>query len=153
MKKIFFFLLIITTVNSSFSQYSPVRIEDSGIMPSGHSVADGDVFLYQDWRLLNLVKKHAQINDNTFPGWRVQIFFGSGRKAPDQANDLKTKFLTKYGTQYEAYIVYDSPYFKLRVGDFRTRAEAMRFKDIIAKTFPNSWVVQDYINYPEKASE
>lgn len=153
MKKIIILSLVLLLFKTGFSQNSPVRIEDSGITPDGHSVNDGDVFLYQDWRLLNLVKKHASINDNTFPGWRVQIFFASGGSAPDQANDLKTKFLTKYDNKYGAYIVYDAPYFKLRVGDFRTRAEAMGFKDLISKNYPNSWVVQDFINYPDKDVE
>jgi hypothetical protein len=151
MKKIFLIFVIIFSIKAAYSQNSPVRIEDSGIVPAGHSVNDGDVFLYQDWRLLNLVKKQISANDNTFPGWRVQIYFGSGSSAPDQANDIKSKFLAKYDNKYGAYILYDSPYFKLKVGDFRTRAEAMRFKDLIAKSFPNSWVIQDYINYPDKS--
>jgi hypothetical protein len=151
MKKLIILFVMLFTGLVSFSQYTPIRIEDSGVTPSARGNADGDVFLYQDWKLLNLVKKHVQANDNTFPGWRVQIFFGSGRTAPDQANDTKTKFLQKYAPKYDAYIVYEQPYFRVLVGDFRTRAEALRFKELLTKAFPNSWVVPTIVNYPEKS--
>jgi len=65
------------------------------------------------------------------------------------AQNAKKKFLTRYGNKYGAYTVYDSPYYKIRVGDFRTKAEAMHFKEKIKSTFPNSWIIGNIlVNYP-----
>lgn len=141
------FLLFI--FSTSFSQMTTFKIEDSGITPSYRGYNDGNVIITQDAKLLKLVKKHKDLNKDRFIGWRVQIYFDSGQKAMLGAQNAKKKFLTKYGNKYGAYTVYDSPYYKIRVGDFRTKAEALHFKYKIKGTFPNSWIIGDIlVNYP-----
>ena len=39
--------------------------------------------------------------------------------------DQKVKFLSKY-PEHEVHIKYDAPNFKVRVGDFRTKNEALK---------------------------
>ena len=53
-------------------------------------------------------------------GYRVQIFFGSNRKA---AYDAQARFNDEY-PEYRTYISYIEPNFKVHAGDFRTRLEA-----------------------------
>ncbi len=142
---IFFFLNFFVTV---FSQTETFKLEDSGIMPSEKKYSDGTITITQDPRLRQIVKRHIEVSNNKFDGWRVQIYFGSGQKAMAQAQNAKKKFLIRYGNKNGAYIVYDSPFFKVRVGDFRTKAEAMYFKTQIEKTFPQSWVIRDKVFYP-----
>lgn len=142
---IFFFLSLTVIV---FSQTETFKIEDSGITPSEIKTTNGTVLITQDLRLRQIVKRHIEVSNNKFDGWRVQIFFGSGQKAMAQAQNAKKKFLIRYGNKNGAYIVYDSPFFKVRVGDFRTKAEAMYFKSQIKRTFPQSWVIPDKVYYP-----
>lgn len=142
---IFFFLSLTVIV---FSQTETFKIEDSGITPSEIKTTNGTVLITQDLRLRQIVKRHIEVSNNKFDGWRVQIFFGSGQKAMAQAQNAKKKFLIRYGNKNGAYIVYDSPFFKVRVGDFRTKAEAMYFKSQIERTFPQSWVIPDKVYYP-----
>jgi len=149
MKKIFFLALIILTTNFVQAQKETLRLEETGYLPSGISAKDGKIILSQSPHLNNIVKKRISTNENTFPGWRVQIYFESGKTAMSESKKTKEKFLYKYGNSYGAYIIYEAPYFKLRVGDFRSKAEAMYFKEKISRNFPNSWVVPDIINYPD----
>lgn len=142
---IIFFLSLTVIV---FSQTETFKIEDSGITPSEIKTTNGTVLITQDLRLRQIVKRHIEVSNNKFDGWRVQIFFGSGQKAMAQAQNAKKKFLIRYGNKNGAYIVYDSPFFKVRVGDFRTKAEAMYFKSQIKRTFPQSWVIPDKVYYP-----
>jgi len=45
--------------------------------------------------------------------------------------------------------MFQSPYYKVRVGDFRSRMDAEGFKQKIINDFPDSFVVKDEINFPE----
>ena len=40
-------------------------------------------------------------------------------------------------------------YYRVRVGDFRTRLEAEKFLRKISRKYPGAWVIQDYINFPK----
>ena len=131
-----------------FSQSETFKLEDSGIVSAEKKPTDGTVTVTQDLRLRQIVKRHIEVNNNKFDGWRVQIYFGSGQRAMAAAQNAKKKFLIRYGNKNGAYIVYDSPFFKVRVGDFRTKAEAMFFQTQIKKTFPQSWVIPDKVFYP-----
>ncbi len=107
----------------------------------------GRVEIIQDSRISALVEKHIAINEKQkgIPGYRVQIFFGSKRK---DVLEVRTDFLAKY-PDIGAYIKYDEPYFKVRVGDFRTQLKAQKFYKEISGSFPNSFIVEDLIVLPE----
>jgi hypothetical protein len=47
------------------------------------------------------------------------------------------------------YLMFQSPYYKVRVGDFRTRMDAEGFKQKLLDEFPDAFVVKDEINFPE----
>lgn len=132
----------------SYTQIETFKLEDSGIIPAIRNTGDGNIVLTQDELLRRAVKRHIEINNDGFEGFRVQIYFGSGQRAMGEAQSVKKNFLNKYGKDYNAYIDFDSPFFKVRVGDFRTKAEALFFQNLISPSFPNSWIVQVRVNYP-----
>ncbi len=87
-------------------------------------------------------------SDNKIQGWRIQIYNSSGKEARDEANEYRNKFLSKY-PNLRAYLVYQPPYFKIRVGDYLTKPDAFRlYKEILAE-FPVSYLVPDKINFPQ----
>ena len=47
-----------------------------------------------------------------------------------------------------AYRTYANPYFKVSVGDFRTKSEAMEFLEEIKHNFPGAFVTKETISYP-----
>ena len=53
-------------------------------------------------------------------GFRVQICTESGNSARDLANGQKAQFYNKYEGK-KAYLEWESPNFKVRVGDFKNR--------------------------------
>ena len=61
------------------------------------------------------------------------------------AFNLRDRFMTDYPT-VQAYIVYDEPNFKVKVGDFRTRLEAYLFLQRIRADYPGT-IIRDNI-YP-----
>jgi hypothetical protein len=102
----------------------------------------GDI-IYLD----SLIDKNISKNkiNKTISGYRIQLFSGNER---NNANNIKTKFLRLFPEQ-TAYLSYQQPYFKIRVGDFRTRLEAKLFYNKIKEEFGESIIIQDKINLPK----
>jgi hypothetical protein len=101
-----------------------------------------------DPRLHTLVTKHTEVNaQGKGKGYRVQIYFGADKA---KANEMKARFLAEYPSKIHAYELYDVPNFKIRVGDFRTRMDAYRFLKKIRAEFPQSFIVESEIEYPEE---
>ncbi|MEI7595300.1 MAG: SPOR domain-containing protein [Bacteroidota bacterium] len=82
-------------------------------------------------------------------GYRVQIYFNSGNEARKSGENIKNSFSNKYPS-IDAYLSFDQPYFKVRVGNYRTRIEADCFLKQIEKDFPGSFVVKDFIEAPKR---
>jgi hypothetical protein len=111
--------------------------------------ADGKIEIIQDQRIANLVEKHIYINENgKLEGYRVQIFFDSGANSKTRASAKKNQFMTMF-PNIGAYLTFQSPNYKVRVGDFRTHMDAEGFKAKIIGEFTDAFVVKDEINYPD----
>ena len=79
------------------------------------------------------------------PGYRIRIFSESGVGAKEEQQRIRASFLSEF-PEIDAYYMYDEPYFKVYVGDCRTRSEALKLYDLIKKEFPNPIIREDYIN-------
>lgn len=78
-------------------------------------------------------------------GYRVQLTSESGQGSQDRAKDVKARFMNGH-KDVDAYLEWEAPNFKIRVGDFRTKFEAAMFWKQIQADFPNSYVVECKIN-------
>jgi hypothetical protein len=78
-------------------------------------------------------------------GYRIRIYSGSGVEAKKEQQNVRARFLSLY-PGLDAYNRYDEPFFKVYVGDCRTKSEALKLQDKIRKDFPNSIIREDFIN-------
>ena len=97
--------------------------------------------------LLKLQVEQGKKN-GTLSGYRLQIYFGSGEKAHAQATKIKTDFLSS-NPGVKAYLLFKSPDFIVRVGDFRTKSEALKLGKSLTYQYPNAFIVADEITFPE----
>ena len=88
--------------------------------------------LFKTWINLNRSNPHIQ-------GWRIQIFSSTDRQQVDSG---KAQFLNTY-PNITADWVHEKPYYKLRVGAFRTRQEAMSFLAEIKDSYPGAYPAKD----------
>lgn len=104
----------------------------------------------QDPDLVELVNLHIRRNQQggLFPGFRVEIFFSSELNARQKAQNIKNEFLAVY-PDYNVYITYISPDFKVRIGNFRNKNEALKAMNEIKNHFPKAFVVPDLIELPK----
>ena len=113
------------------------------------------VIVHKDPRVDVLVKKQSEVNAaikkataRTAKGYRLLVINTNKR---DEAIAAKTKILTNF-PELKAYLVYQSPYFKLKAGNFRTREEAKEYQKLLSVYFPKGvLVISDIIEVtPEK---
>ncbi len=139
MKK-YFFVFMLTALACTAVQAQSVRTYGSN-RSRGHVEIKGDVAVAQ------LVQKHVELNERvrTIPGYRIQVASLSGSASKNRAFDMKERIREAY-PGVEAYVVFDEPNFKVKVGDFRTRLDAYVFLQRIRNDFPGT-IIRDNI-YP-----
>ena len=107
------------------------------------------IVIHKDPRVDLLVKKQTEINEETtrnarrnIAGFRIQVINTSDRNAAIAA---KTKIYQLF-PELKAYLLYQAPYFRLRVGNFKDKDEAEDYRKALSKEFPNSvFVVRDIV--------
>jgi hypothetical protein len=109
--------------------------------------AQNRVTYTQSEKVTTLLNRYLEENrtKQKMDGYRVQLHFGNDR---DKAREVKSKFLNSYQT-VQAYESYQQPNFRIRVGDFRTRIEALKCLKEIKSEFPSAFVVTDEIKFPD----
>lgn len=110
---------------------------------------EGSLSIYQDERVDSLLSKYVQVNEvhTSIEGWRIEIFFEAGNYSKKLAMEAKSKFVEQY-PEVPSYLIFQQPYYKVRVGDFRTKMEAEKFLHKIEFDYPQAFVVADEINFP-----
>ena len=111
--------------------------------------AKGSLELNQSKGIGDLIGKHIEIlkSDNTIDGYRIQIFMEAGNNAIAHADSVMSVFNDAF-PETPAYISFGQPYYRIRVGDFRTRLDAERTLEKIKRKYPNSFVTADRIVPP-----
>ena len=139
MKKIFFAFLLFIVYGSNGQD----------------SVESNSITVRKDPRIDLLVKKQAQINEETTrdarksgKGFRLLVINTTKR---DDAIAAKAKVYTNF-PELKAYLLYQSPYYKLKVGNFKDRKEAEDYQKKMKYYFPSGvFIMNDIIeNKPEK---
>ena len=87
---------------------------------------------------------------NGMAGYRVQVFSDNNQRTAKNEARSKSRSIGSRFPKYRTYVSYTSPYWRLRVGDFRTRQEATAAADELREAFPSYSkeirVVRDRIN-------
>ena len=114
----------------------------------------GRLPIRQDPRITDLLVRHSQINQRKrgTEGFRLEIFFGSDNDAREKAMRVKHEFNLIF-PEIPAYVLFQTPNFKVRIGDFRNKSEALKSKATISMKFPNAFIVKDNIHFPELFTE
>jgi hypothetical protein len=118
------------------------------IMPKKDMGSVADVNVHQADTVAKAVTEHVAANAaRTLNGYRVRIFFDNKQSARVASEETLKRFESMYH-DVVAYRTYANPYFKVTVGDFRTKSEAMALLERIRYEFPSAFVVKENIAFP-----
>lgn len=152
MKQLFLFFIFLSVMALSMAQDNhPVNTSSTDVLNMLRKPAENGavVRVIQDEKLNNQLYRHLDFcrKNNSLNGFRIRIFSNSGQTARQKALNEKGRFM-KLFPSIESYMIYDTPNFKVYVGDFRTKSDALYYLKQISVEFHNAFVVPDRINYP-----
>lgn len=145
-------LLFHIGINTTFSQHPDIfKVLDS--INYG-----GKITIYQDSSVYNTMQKQLLINkriNGIQKGYRIQIFSSSGNQARVKAKNYKETFIKNHPEfeSSEVYQIYQPPFFKLRVGDYRNKHEALIVYMKLVRYYPNCYIVKSKVNFPKLMEE
>ena len=105
----------------------------------------------------SIISRHILANHNLLKvnnhygmeGYRIQIYSSNNRNAREESTKTVATFIGRF-PDIVYYQLYAEPgYFRVRVGDFRTKAEAVKLFQSISREFPGAYIVPDLISFPE----
>lgn len=117
--------------------------------------ANDTIIVRKDPRLDVLTAKQAQINkhlsmmtsNGLYKGFRIQVLSTPSR---EEAFKMKTDLLTRFPEE-KSYLLFQSPYFKVRIGNYIKKEDAEKVKLQLNKILGRgTYVVEDGIEYALK---
>ena len=163
-------LCIGATVIAEAQKAPPVSSEDSVVCIVDEINSSGHVYIVQPEGLrarvsrtsssMKATEENAENGElalkkpqRSRTGYRVQVFDDNNpRTARSAANNIKAKMEVSFPI-YNVYTAFDSPYWRVKVGDFRSRSEAESAMAEIRRAYPElkSYIriVRDKINVNE----
>ncbi len=92
----------------------------------------------------SLIIQSAKSNSNQtqIDGFRIQIYSGSGVSSKTEAESVMAKFAKMYPAE-RVYVIYTAPFWRVRVGDYRSKSEALPLLNSIQSAFNGSYIVHD----------
>ncbi|RTL13572.1 MAG: SPOR domain-containing protein [Flavobacteriaceae bacterium] len=92
-----------------------------------------------DPKIDQLLKEKRKLNTSLFlnEGYKIQIFYGNSEESKKKLQEFKKEFKDLDGT-----IIFNSPNYKVWVGNFKTRIEVERAMIDIRKKYPTALIIK-----------
>lgn len=129
--------------------YIPVSAVDRSLEGRDiYSVLPPQVTVSQTESMRQALENHIGKNsEKQYSGYRIRIYFDNKQVSRSESESEMARFKAKY-PGIQAYRSYSNPFFKVTVGDFRTKAEAQELLKEIQRDFPAAFVVREKFRYP-----
>ena len=127
--------IVLPAIDSSLSGVDIFSlVKRSG--PSGSGV----VVINQSSSIVSGMHRHIISNSGkTINGYRVRIFFDNKQNARSRSAAIMSQFREDYPA-IGVYREYENPYFKVTVGDFRTKMDAKKFLETIRYKYSSVFI-------------
>jgi hypothetical protein len=138
-------LFILFFTGNIYAQISGTKL----IQDLQNSEKGGKITINESDDITRLIDKHLyeESKKKSISGYRIVIFSKYGSTARVEADKTLALFIRNY-PETKAYFTFDYPDYKIYVGDFRTRSEAIKFQKEVERDFPNAYYRPIKINYP-----
>ena len=80
-------------------------------------------------------------------GYRIRVYFDNGQNARARSEAIARSVSNTF-PGIGVYRTFESPNYKVSVGDFRTKDEALKVYHSLKATYPTALLLRETINYP-----
>ena len=83
----------------------------------------------------------------TITGYRIRVFYNNEPSARSRSESIEATLKNQY-PDIGVYRTFESPNYKVTVGDFRSKDEALGIYNARKGTYPTAYIIKETINYP-----
>ncbi|MBQ9193505.1 MAG: hypothetical protein IJ156_07285 [Bacteroidales bacterium] len=124
------------------------RVDSTLVGRNVLSVLGSGVTVNQSSALRSALERYVQNNaSKKLTGYRIRVFYDNGQTARTRSESIARAVSNAY-PGIGVYRTFESPNFKVMVGDFRTKDEALKVYQSLKATYPTALLLKDTINYP-----
>ncbi len=114
----------------------------------GRQIEEGSVTLNQPLQMEKGYAGYVKANkERKRNGYRIRLFFDNKQSARVESEELEKAFQQQF-PHIPTYRSYTNPFFKVVVGDYRTKSDAIRELNKILPFYPQAIVVKESIYFP-----
>lgn len=95
-----------------------------------------------------LVSQTISNAEKRINGYRIRLFFDNKQTARTESEQIEEEFKLRFPT-IPIYRTYTNPFFKIVIGDYRTKSEATKALKTIVQVYPKAIIVKENISFPE----
>lgn len=124
------------------------RVDSTLVGRNVLSVLGSGVTVNQSSAMRSALDRYVQNNANKrLSGYRIRVYFENGQNARARSEAIARSVSNAYPGM-GVYRTFESPNFKVMVGDFRTKDEALKVYQSLKASYPTALLLKDTINYP-----
>ena len=106
------------------------------------------VSVNQSTAIRSALKSYISSNaTKSISGYRIRVFYDNSQNARTKSESIE-RYISSIYEGIRVYRSYESPNYKVSVGDFRTKDEALGLYNSLKATYPSSLIIRESINYP-----
>ncbi len=142
-------ILFILAAASGLSARNAADKDNVAIGPDTNIVdaineANGTIYIYQPSSIDKLLQRPASSQSQSVSSpavkgnivYRIQVFLDNNMRTAKANAEYRMRLMEQDHPEWRAYITFDSPYWRVRIGDFRTRTEADAAMRDLKNTYP-----------------
>lgn len=158
------FLLLLLSVNGAYAQQKKEILRELNSAVPGR----GRVFVYEDESIGHVLGRsmspprtvYSNADGSTryyrIRGFKIQAFSGNDQRTSKNEAQRKQQLISNSYPEHETVVLFESPFWRLRIGNFETRGEAEEVMREMVKSFPSfgkeMYVVVDEVKIPVNQS-
>lgn len=128
-----------------------------------HKVGQGRVMVFEDNMIKDVLGRNMSPSRTVYSkddgeqyvkmrGFKIQAFSGNNQRTSKNEATSKQQLINQAYPEHETVVTFDSPFWRLRVGNFKSREEANEVLKQMKESFPSfgkeMYVVVDEVRIP-----
>jgi hypothetical protein len=149
MKRIFVILslLVLSAAALQAQEVETAPVDSTLLGKTILSVIGPGVQISQSAAVQQAMDSYVRENANKpLTGYRIRVYYDNGPQARAKSEAIEKTLQQQFSAP--VYRSFESPNYKVTVGDFRTKDEALRIYNALKWTYPTAYIIKETINYP-----
>ena len=151
MKRILLILALLTVSIAASAQLDSLTRASMDTTLVGRdimSLVGGKVTVSQSSAVRAALNNYIRSNTGKkIQGYRIRVFYENSPQARTRSESIAAYLRNQY-PENGVYRSFEAPNYKVTVGDFRSKEEALRIYMALKSIYPTAFIIKETINYP-----